>query len=192
MFSLLMHICITWPQWVNRRMQLSTQNVLYTGIILCMRPANERQCYSVTPSLIGWGHTHNVPSVCRETAVTHWNYPPPTTVRNAASKWNHVNPNKICWTSQTLIMPSILNSLLIYRHPALTEPKHILLMKLWGTPPNEVIYYTLRYKQNGCHFADGIFKHLFVFKITACWLRFHWCLFLTAHVQLTINQQWFR
>ena len=27
------------------------------GIILCMRPANERWHYSVTPSLIGWAHT---------------------------------------------------------------------------------------------------------------------------------------
>ena len=31
---------VTWPQW--------------TGIILCMCPANERQCYIVTSSLIGW------------------------------------------------------------------------------------------------------------------------------------------
>ena len=27
------------------------------GIILCMRPANERRRYIVTPSLIGWAHT---------------------------------------------------------------------------------------------------------------------------------------
>ena len=28
-----------------------------TGIILCMRPVNERQPYNVTSSLIGWGHS---------------------------------------------------------------------------------------------------------------------------------------
>ena len=28
-----------------------------SGIILCMRPANEIRRYSVTPSLIGWAHT---------------------------------------------------------------------------------------------------------------------------------------
>ena len=33
------------------------------GIILRMRPANERWCYSVTPSLIGWMHTQNDPRV---------------------------------------------------------------------------------------------------------------------------------
>ena len=27
-----------------------------TGIIMCMRPANERRRYSVTSSLIGWVH----------------------------------------------------------------------------------------------------------------------------------------
>ena len=32
-----------------------------TGIILCMRPANERRCYIVTSSLIGWAHTQNDP-----------------------------------------------------------------------------------------------------------------------------------
>ena len=29
------------------------------GIILCMRPANERRHYNVTSSLIGWAHTQN-------------------------------------------------------------------------------------------------------------------------------------
>ena len=29
------------------------------GIILCMRPATDRQCYNVTLSLIGWAHTQN-------------------------------------------------------------------------------------------------------------------------------------
>ena len=30
-------------------------------IILCMHPANERRCYIVTSSLIGWVHTQNHP-----------------------------------------------------------------------------------------------------------------------------------
>ena len=32
-----------------------------TGIILCMRPANERRRYNVTSSLIGWAHIQNDP-----------------------------------------------------------------------------------------------------------------------------------
>ena len=32
-----------------------------TGIILCMRPANERWHYNVTSSVIGWVHTQNDP-----------------------------------------------------------------------------------------------------------------------------------
>ena len=31
----------------------------YSGIILCMRPANERRCDNVTSSLIGWVHSQN-------------------------------------------------------------------------------------------------------------------------------------
>ena len=34
-----------------------------TGIILCMRPANERRRYSVTSSLIGWVLTQNDPCI---------------------------------------------------------------------------------------------------------------------------------
>ena len=33
----------------------------WTGIILCMFSANERQLYTVTSSLIGWAHTQNDP-----------------------------------------------------------------------------------------------------------------------------------
>ena len=32
-----------------------------TGIMLCMCPANERWCYNVTSSLIGWAHIQNDP-----------------------------------------------------------------------------------------------------------------------------------
>ena len=33
----------------------------YSWIILCMCPANERRCYNITSSLIGWAHTQNDP-----------------------------------------------------------------------------------------------------------------------------------
>ena len=36
---------------------------MYPRIILCMGPANERQCYIVTSPLIGWAHTKNDPCV---------------------------------------------------------------------------------------------------------------------------------
>ena len=32
---------------------------MYTEIILCMLPADERRRYIVTSSLIGWAHTQN-------------------------------------------------------------------------------------------------------------------------------------
>ena len=37
---------------------------MVAGIILCMCPANERHCYNVVTSLIGWAHTQNDPTVC--------------------------------------------------------------------------------------------------------------------------------
>ena len=41
-----------------------------TGIILCMRPANERRRYNVTSSPIGWAHTQNDPCM-----TYRWDYP---------------------------------------------------------------------------------------------------------------------
>ena len=32
---------------------------VFTGVILCVRPANERWCYIVMLSRIGWAHIHN-------------------------------------------------------------------------------------------------------------------------------------
>ena len=39
---------------------------VHPGTILCMHPANERQRYNASPSLIGWGHTQNDPFTSQE------------------------------------------------------------------------------------------------------------------------------
>ena len=44
--------------------------VIYSGIILCMCPANERQCYIVTSPLIGWAHTQNDPCLLCDVIFT--------------------------------------------------------------------------------------------------------------------------
>ena len=49
---------------------------------------------------------------------------------------------------------------------------------------------TLRPRQNGRHFADDIFKCIFLTKMFEFQLKFHSSLFL--RVQLTIFQHWFR
>ena len=35
------------------------------GIILCMHPSNDRLCYNITSSLIGWAHSQNDPRSAR-------------------------------------------------------------------------------------------------------------------------------
>ena len=49
---------------------------------------------------------------------------------------------------------------------------------------------TLRLRQNGCHFADNIYKCIFLNEKFKFWSKFHCILFLRAH--LTIFQHWFR
>ena len=41
-----------WPWWYT-----GTALYMYSGLILGLHPANERRCYCVTTSLIGWAHT---------------------------------------------------------------------------------------------------------------------------------------
>ena len=45
-----------------------------SGLILGLRPANERRRYFVTTSLIGWAQTYNQPFACTPSmyAVTSW------------------------------------------------------------------------------------------------------------------------
>ena len=38
---------------------ISHQSAIFTGIILCVRPANERRRYILTLSLIDWAHIAN-------------------------------------------------------------------------------------------------------------------------------------
>ena len=54
--------------WVKFRIAI----VIIAGIVLCMRPANERRCYNVTPSLIGWVHAQNDPCYRKSMGTTIW------------------------------------------------------------------------------------------------------------------------
>ena len=47
---------------------------IYSGIILCMRPANDRPHCNVTSSLIGWAHTQGLLKPCRKCLVDIYIY----------------------------------------------------------------------------------------------------------------------
>ena len=57
MISLLTHICVTRPQWVNNVECISTYDSMFA-------PSQwERRRYKVTPSLIGWAQTKDQPCI---------------------------------------------------------------------------------------------------------------------------------
>ena len=66
---------------------------IFASIILCMCPANERWCYTVTPSLIGWAHTQNAPCICSKTRdqSDHGNCIFPSGSSNI-SRWSLLGP----------------------------------------------------------------------------------------------------
>ena len=62
------------------------------GIMLCMRPANERRRYNVTSFLIGWSHTQNDPCKMRMNFVIRENEIPRKVVKysqNIEKAGNH-------------------------------------------------------------------------------------------------------
>ena len=71
-------------------------------IVLCMRPASERQCYSVTPSLIDWVHTQN------DSCEIHY---PPTGCRDYRSTDMSLDgPRVLAPREQLQLPPSKLRS----------------------------------------------------------------------------------
>ena len=69
--------------------------------------------------------------------------------------------------------------------------KHMKLMLLVGAcgVQNGVCWFnTLWPEQNGCHFADDIFKFIFLHENCCILFRFHW--FFSPRVQTKISQHW--
>ena len=50
-----------WTEYMDFQSKISVAVLVNTGIILYVRPANDRQCYNVASSLIGWAYTQNDP-----------------------------------------------------------------------------------------------------------------------------------
>ena len=144
-------------------------------IILGMGSANERRRYIVTPSLIGRAHSHNDPCMWYHSMWVwlllwlFWFQPSPS--RYFQEKWCQSWDNTdleqpiqcLSWDNWLLSTSPILCVgdyddflLLIYRY---------------------LIIDTLRLEQNGCHFADAIFKYTFLNE---------------NDFQLTVSQHWLR
>ena len=68
--------------------------------------------------------------------------------------------------------------------------KHTIMAISEDSSQYEWVVNTLRPRQDGRHFADDIFKCIFLMKTFDFRLKFYWSLFLRAY--LTIFQDWFR
>ena len=118
------------------------------GIILWMRPANERWRYTVTPSLIGWAHTQYDPCPTNE----RWWF----TVTTSLIGWAHTqtDPCTVACLLQEYLQVCvgrcicfILNWLggSTVHMPAIVTP--CLFLALWDTPLGESAHFTMRTKR---------------------------------------------
>ena len=78
------------------------------GIILCMRPSNERWRYSVTPSLIGWAHTQNDPWYSLD-VLTYWGQDACQSTGSSSGQIMAVWCRAITWTNAEIIESLGLN-----------------------------------------------------------------------------------
>ena len=78
MFTTFLSTYIKWPTFWYQHVSVHSDEEIYkqhTGIILCMRPANERRRYNVTSSLIGWVHSQDDPWTYKQFPLklrVHW------------------------------------------------------------------------------------------------------------------------
>ena len=165
MSYLLMHICVTRPQWVKlefkiqfslwkKHLKVSSWNVfhlflglsvltdpvvhgnvvnisvcmsaqicLYSGVISCIRPANERWRYIVTSSLIGWVHTKWSLCICQVIAPYSWNE---ASVSFANHSWSKIVSG---------------NGLVSVQGPLWDQPFHVVheVVSFLHPPHNEVV-----------------------------------------------------
>ena len=68
------------------------------GSLVWMFPANERRCYNVTSSLIGWVHSQNDPCGCYQHFWTTREYSEYHIKQLAfKSRWWYILPKSSCW-----------------------------------------------------------------------------------------------
>ena len=91
-----------------------------------------------------------------------------------------VSPTQLCWRYHSSPLRQQFDA---YREPVMRKmlPWNFIMIRNFNT---------LRPGQDGCHYADEIFKCILLIKCFVFWLKFHWNWFLK--VQSTINQDWFR
>ena len=71
--------------------QIPTDNYFSTGLDLTLRPANERRCYKVTASPIGWAQTQNQPWYIIYASLASEELINPSNVTAAISHFNQIN-----------------------------------------------------------------------------------------------------
>ena len=169
----------------------------FTGIILCMHPANERQHYNVTPSLIGWAKTQNDLCLCPASLhhqgiscciahigfCHHWGKFSTTCAiwkwTNYKKKvqmhfWHFLRKNPVY---QELICSSVEHSILSYTpfwDVIFHNLQHILSNS--SHTLNEILIVNLinilRPWENGQYFAEDIL--IFFCNKIVFWFKFHW------------------
>ena len=119
---------------------------------------------------------------------------PPTTKESGAwfnIKMKSCQYRKYHYGDKTILWSSDLHNGILYTgkiaslHWIRAQRVTDLLTFLW-----HCLFNSLRPKRNRRHFADGIFKCIFVMKMYCLRLKFHWSLF--PRVQLRVFRHWVR
>ena len=83
---------------------------IHTGIILCMRPTNDRRCYHVTSSLIGWVQTENNHCICGNLVLKYKTFLQENALKMLSSAKNgshYVLKFRFQWVNQFSLIQSL-------------------------------------------------------------------------------------
>ena len=165
---------VSFKHWFLFYISQSQYNMqYYAGIILCMCPANERQCYIVTLSLIGWAHTQNDHWLCH---IGLW-----------------YSGTHLCWLiwsqyifiSSSWLLPGMQEC--VYRNDNLPYPSHSKCM------PKFIIVLYMQSKVNICLLPMRLwttakwrlYKYVDTWSYCSCTFGRHW-FFLTVPADVKI------
>ena len=133
------------PQWQNFFTFLETSLCILSGIILGIDSANQRCCYIVIPSLIGWAHTH----------IDPWLFVCVCSVQNKSGKvvspvteWNELSAQSLKYFTNEVAKQLSAKANFIGSRPTVhTIPNTAInLHYLWDSVHLKIPWYSGRYQ----------------------------------------------
>ena len=149
-----------------------------------MCPANKRRRYNVTSSLIGWAHSQNDPCIVGATILV-----PCHVVESLQLIWRSGTRR---WNLRVPDLQMSCSDLVLRLGTRIVVPVMVTRVKWHSKPFHMTVFNTLWLRHNSCHFAENVFKGIFVTEKFCILIQISLKIVLNGPIHLTLCQRWFR